>query len=415
MGHLIRSWSAFASRLPRHSVRFRLTMLYGVLFLGSGVGLLAITYLLVAQQFPRGANVSIHHVATSPPAVVNNATSPNADALGSSPAAVLHQMVIQSGIALGIMAVLSIALGWLIAGRVLRPLRTMTATTRQISDHNLHERLALLGPRDELKDLGDTIDALLTRLEAAFNAQRGFVANASHELRTPLTIGRTTLQVALADPEISLATLRVACEEVLDAGQQQEWLLDALLALASSQQGVEHRETFDLGLIAGAVIQSSRVEATARGLTVDAVIESAHVSGDARLVERIVVNLIDNAIRHNVANGNVRIEVGVLAGHARLRVRNTGPRIPADQIERLLQPFQRLIEGRAGDHEGLGLGLSIVTAIVDAHGAAFSVRPGLAGGLDVEVQFVGAVGCSRRAVDEPLTVPRDLMGTVQDP
>ena len=173
----------------------------------------------------------------------------------------LHQFLIWSLIALGIMAVVSIALGWLVAGRVLRPVRAMTASARLISDRNLHQRLALDGPHDEFKDLGDTIDGLLARLEQAFESQQRFVANASHELRTPLTLGRTMLQVALSDPSLTLNSLRATCEEVLDAGREQEQLIEALLTLARSQRGLDHSGTIDIAAIANDVVQSRRSDA----------------------------------------------------------------------------------------------------------------------------------------------------------
>ena len=195
------------------------------------------------------------------------------------------------------------ALGWAVAGRVLRPLRAMTLAARRISEDNLHERLAVPGPGDELKDLGDTIDGLLERLEDAFAAQRRFVANASHELRTPLTLSRTLLQMALSDPAPSIGSFRTTCEEVLEAEGQQERLIEALLTLARSQRGLERREPLDLAAITRNVLIAHGPEAAHRGLEVGTSITTAPVLGDACLLERLVANLVDNALRYNVPRG----------------------------------------------------------------------------------------------------------------
>jgi len=283
--------------------------------------------------------------------------------------------------------VVSVVLGWLVAGRILRPLPAMTAATRQISEDDLHRRLAMPGPGDELTDLADTIDGLLARLQAAFDAQRNFVANASHELRTPLTLERAMLEVALADPAATAESLRSTCEDVLGAGQQQERLIEALLTLARSQSGLDHREPFDLAEVAAQALDARRPQAQARGLNVDAVLVPAPVTGDPRLAERLVANLTDNALRYNVPGGRVEVMTGTRHGCAVLLVTNTGPEVPADQVHRLLQPFQRLSPDRAGEPGGSGLGLSIVAAIAKAHGAGISACPGRDGGLDIEVSF----------------------------
>jgi signal transduction histidine kinase len=386
-------------RLPRPTVRLRLTALYGGLFLLSGAGLLAVTSLFVAgvpgQLLPPG-----------PPGygrALAGTGSPD-PMRASISAALVHDLVVRSGMALAIMAVVSVCLGWLVAGRALRPLRVITATTRQISENNLHRRLALDGPDDEIKDLADTVDGLLARLEGSFDAQRRFVANASHELRTPITLGRAMLQVALANPALTLDSLRSACEEVLDAGRHQEGLIEALLTLATSQAGLAHRDCVDLGVVAANAVHSHEADAAARGLSLEAACSSAPISGDARLVERMASNLVENALRHNVRGGRVQVTVDAKQGHARLRVTNTGPHVAADQIERLLQPFQRLDAERAGTHDGLGLGLSIVAAIVKAHGATLAIDPGLDGGLYVEVRLPTLQGRPRSA--QPLEPAR---------
>jgi signal transduction histidine kinase len=285
------------------------------------------------------------------------------------------------------MIAMSVLLGWLVAGRVLRPLRVMTTTTRHISERNLHERLALAGPNDELRDLGDTIDELLARLEAAFDSQRRFVANASHALRTPLMLSQTLLQVALANPEITLDSLRATCEEAIDAGKDQGQLIDALLTLARSQRGLDRREPVQLRAIVNDALAARQTAALARGLQVNADLEDAQVSGDARLVERLVSNLVDNAIRYNVIGGRVEVQLESSATEATLTVINTGALVAPDQIDRLLEPFQRAVPDRTAGASGLGLGLSIVAQIAEAHGADLEVVARPEGGLVVAVTF----------------------------
>jgi signal transduction histidine kinase len=367
-------------RFPRRTVRLRLTLLYGSLFLAAGAGLLAITYLFLAHWL---AN-DIFYVSGQEAGVQ---VGIGYALLQELSAAVLHELLLGSGIALATMAVAATGLGWLVAGRILRPLQTMTATTRRISEHSLHQRLAAHGPADELKDLSDTIDGLLARLEAAFDAQQQFVANASHELRTPLTTERTILEVALANPHTTLDSLRAACQDVLAVGQQQERLIEALLTLARSQRGLDRREHCDLAAITSTVVHARQADAHSRGLHLDLRLGAALTPGDPRLIERLVANLVDNALRHNTPGGRVAITTGTRAGHAVVTVTNTGAAVPAAQIGRLFQPFQRLDADRTGAPGGLGLGLSIIAAIANAHGADLSARPRTGGGLKVEVGF----------------------------
>jgi signal transduction histidine kinase len=407
---------AFALRHPKTTVRWRLTMLYGGLFLISGAGLLAITYTLVAHATvtQRAAQAFQAEVPAGPPGQVRGNSPIRGFArihssallnrirrlLGSKPGQIavgivgsdqriadLHQLEVESVIALAIMAAISGALGWLVAGRVLGPLRTMTATTRQISEVNLNRRLAMGGRRDELRELADTIDGLLERLEGAFNAQRRFVANASHELRTPLSAARALLEMVLTDPHATLVTFRDTCEQVLDEGEHQEQLIDALLALAHGQRGIDHPEPIDVAAVVGNVLDAHEPAAAARGLRVDAALEPALISGDRRLIERLASNLLDNAIRHNRPDGHVRVVVKTQAGNPTLTLANNGAPVPADEIGRLLQPFQRLAPDRVGHRDGLGLGLSIVAAITSAHDATLDVAPGIDGGLEIEVRF----------------------------
>jgi signal transduction histidine kinase len=294
-----------------------------------------------------------------------------------------------------VMIAVSALIGWLLAGRVLRPLRIITDTTQTISEHDLHQRLALPGPRDELTVLGDTIDGLLGRLERAFDSQRRFVANASHELRTPLTVDRAMLQVALADPNLTLDSLRAACEEVLEAGREQERLIDALLTLARSQRGLDHKEPVDLAAVTRDVLHTLEPAATAGGLRVDASLSEATVPGDARLLYQLVSNLVDNAVRHNVIGGRVEVTISngtTAATAATLTVTNTGLPVAPDQVSRLLQPFQRGTPDRTANPSGFGLGLSIVADIAEAHGASLEILPRPEGGLAITVRFPSDTG-----------------------
>jgi signal transduction histidine kinase len=311
-------------------------------------------------------------------------------------AADLHQLLVNSGIALAILAVLALLAGWLLAGRMLRPIRTITRTAQRISSTNLHERLALDGPQDELKELGDTLDDLFRRLDAAFEAQRQFVANASHELRTPLARQRALIQVALADPQASFSSLRAAHERVLASEQHLEQMIDALLALTRGQVGLERREHVDLAPIASRALRARESEAAGLDLDVRATLAEAPAYGDPRLIERLIINLIDNAIRHNTPHGEVEITTGTRARQAFLAITNTGPAIPLEEIERLYQPFQRLVGTRTRHTTGHGLGLSIVHAIATAHGAELDTRARAQGGLTIEVSFPATSGARSR-------------------
>jgi signal transduction histidine kinase len=362
-----------ASRL---TLRVRLTVLYGALFTASVVAVVAGAEVLwpnllrahASQQAPGGS------VAPAPPGAQ----------LGDG----THSISVESVLFLLVVVALSLLLGWVVAERNLRPLRAIIATSRDISARNLHERLALTGPRDEFTELGETLDGLFGRLEASFESQRRFVANASHELRTPLAAERTLLQVTLADPAASVATLRAACEEVLELGGQQERLISALLTLASGEGGVDRWESFDLAEITGQVLASRAAES----VMVQAALHPAAATGDVRLAESLVANLVDNALRHNVPGGRVTVSTAVTGGWSVLSVSNTGPVIPAAEVDRLFQPFQRLsgerLSGRQLRHGGgYGLGLAIVRAIAEAHGASLTARARPEGGLDVEVTF----------------------------
>ena len=283
--------------------------------------------------------------------------------------------------------VLAVAAAWWLAGRFLRPLRAMTTAAQDISANNLGRRLNLEGPDDELTGLGRTLDALFARLQASFESQRQFVANASHELRTPLAGQRTLLQVALADPDADAQALRSTCEEALELSSQQERLINGLLTLATSERGVERWDPFDLAALTGDVVNSRQHEAECHGVQIDVSLEEAHAVGDASLAESLIANLLDNAIRHNVDGGTVEISTTATPAGALLSVGNTGAVIPSADLERLFQPFQRLGSQRVGPTDGHGLGLAIVQAVATAHGSTLVARPRPGGGLDIEVTF----------------------------
>jgi signal transduction histidine kinase len=376
---------------PRLTIRVRLTLLYGGILLASGAILSGATFLLVAYALPRGSPDDQAACCLQGVQKSTDFRGPLVDKqhlLAQQYNSDLHQLLVGSSIALAATTITAVVLGWLLARRVLRPLRTITNTTRGISEDNLHQRLALPGPRDELTDLGDTIDELLGRLQAAFEAQKSFVANASHELRTPLTLARATLQVALADPAITLDSLRAACHDVLDAGRQQEQLIDALLTLARSQRGLDHRQPVDLAAIATSVVQAREPTAEAVGVRLNVTGHTTPIAGDPHLLERLLSNLVDNAIHYNHSGGTVHVRTDTDTHHARLEVTNTGPQVAAVLIPRLLQPFQRTNTDRVtGEHDGLGLGLPIVHAIATAHHAQLNLQPQPTGGLAIEVRF----------------------------
>jgi signal transduction histidine kinase len=392
-------------RRPKPTIRLRLTLVYGGLFLACGTVLLAITYVLVRQQYTGQFFISSgkqgvagiidgHRHGTSGPVTTITGTpgvspgkAPNpaeiAAAARAQSTAALHQLLVDSGIALAVMAVFSIWLGWLIAGRALSPLRSITNAAREISARSLHRRLVLGGPDDELKQLATTFNELLARLEAAFEAQRRFVANASHELRTPLTLERALLELALSDPNADVASLRQTCEKLLAVGKEQERLIEALLTLSRSQRGLEQRDPVDLATIAA----TAATAADRNGLALQTSLRPARTVGDERLIERLIANLVDNAIKHNVSGGNVRVATGTTRGRAFLRITNSGQPVQPHELSRLLEPFERLDREHSVKENGLGLGLSIVDAIAKAHDAELTAKTRPEGGLEIEVAF----------------------------
>jgi signal transduction histidine kinase len=377
-------------RHPKTAVRWRLTLLYGGLFLACGAALLAVTYALVSHATVTGDPGGVFTIAGKirnlpakqvpapadsrgrqrpswkalPPGVRRVLTTPDGRATvryvgARQRIADLHNLEIESAIALAIMALISGGLGWLVAGRVLRP------------------------------------------LEHAYDAQRRFVANASHELRTPLTASRALLEMVVTDPHATSETFRDTCREALEENEQQEQLIDALLALAQGEQGIDRRETVDLEAVVDDTVRA--FQNAVEHLELDVVLSPATVRGDRRLLVRLVSNLLQNAIQHNAPDGYVRVRMDSRDGAAALSVLNSGPVVPAAEIDRLLAPFQRLAPDRLGHPGGFGLGLSIVAAIAAAHDAALEIAPGEHGGLRVEVRFP-ATGPICLAL-EPVPVP----------
>ncbi|MGW3289737.1 sensor histidine kinase [Streptomyces sp. NPDC001002] len=386
--------------LPRR-VRMRLTVLFGLLFVASGAVLLSITYFLVSR---RKVNITIFSQGVgglplpdggmdvlpgqSPPPWTEGAARELREQAVQQHALEMHHLLAQSGIALAMMAGISIVLSWLVAGRIVRPLRTMTSTIRQISARNVHERLDAKGPSDELKDLADTVDGLLGRLQTALESHKRFVANAAHELRTPLTLEHALLEEALMDDDTD--TFRTTFDRLLVISRQQARLLESLLTLAGSERGVEHPEPLDLAALAEDVLLSFDAEIERRGLTLETDIRPTGISGDPALIQRLVANLLDNAVDHNVPVGRVEIATGTdPTGRPFVSVSNSGNDIPPEQVDRLLEPFQRLVRTPDDGHHGLGL--SIVRAIVTAHGAELVARARPGGGLIMETYFPGRV------------------------
>jgi signal transduction histidine kinase len=348
----------------RPVLRVQLTLLYSGLVLG----------LLAAVLF--ATNLLYRHSAATAPTVAPAVAATGGRSFDVGPAII--------GL---VAAVIALAGAWWLAGRFLRPLRAMTTAAQEISATNLSRRLRVSGPDDELTELGRTLDDLFERLQASFESQRHFVANASHELRTPLAGQRTLLQVALADPGADSDTLRATCEEALALGAQQERLIDSLLTLATSERGIERWESFDLGALTQRIVINRQQDAERRGIEIDTAPKQTVAVGDPSLIESLVTNLVDNAIHHNHAGGQIKISTSPGAGRACLSVSNTGAAIAAEELDRLFQPFHRLGEERVRITDGHGLGLAIVRAIATAHGATLTARPRPGGGLDVEVSL----------------------------
>jgi signal transduction histidine kinase len=435
---------------PHPSVRLRLTLTYTALFVVTGTALLGISYLVVQQRekgprtavevicgksvgaqkvtrisgaaLPIGPGVLALNPAQCPNLVGSVyyrsfGTGPGGSASGTvtgskvqaapvSPATqaevgqltaavsasqshFLDSFRIVSAIALGIMTILSFGLSWWMAGRALAPVHRITDAARNLSERTLHARINLQGPRDELKQLADTFDAMLGRLEQAFTSQRRFVANASHELRTPLATERVLIDEALANRPASPDDLRTILEQLRANSEDTERVIDALLVLARSERGIEQWSPVDLTSLVASVVDQSAAEASGAGVTVSSTLEPTLVSGDPRLLDCLAGNLVENAIRHNVTGGTVTVSVfpSKKSPDAVLEVENTGPVLEPESVDGLVEPFRRAGPDRASGDGGVGLGLSIVNAVVSAHHGTMTLQARPEGGLLVRVQL----------------------------
>jgi signal transduction histidine kinase len=395
-------------RRPRPTIRLRLTVLYAGLFLITGAALLGLSYVLVDESLTRKP-AELEDIALdqrgAPSQTSPTATEQAEERLKTAVREqladdTLDRLALQYGLALIGLTALSVALGWIVAGRVLRPIQDITRTARRVSQDNLGERIDPSGPEDELRDLAVTFDSMLDRLEAAFASQRRFVANASHELRTPLTIMRTEIDVALADENAGAEELRAMAEAVRGALARSERLIEGLLTLARSDAALPRTDVVDLADAVRLGLHGLREEIDERRLDVRTALATARVQGDRPLLERLVANLLENAVRHNVDGGWVEVRVASERPVVRLTVSNGGEVIDATAADELLQPFQRRrrrpadtgsVSGQQGlparPPAGAGLGLSIVQAVTRAHGGKVTLTPRAGGGLDVEVEL----------------------------
>lgn len=390
---------SFTCLLSSPSVRLRLAALYGGLFLLCGAALLGIVNVLVRNSARSVRPASIYFSVGSDSPVLSPASSRSdlhtagGMAKRTSPVAaehmaLLHQLSVQSGIALALMAAVSTVLGWFMAGTVLRPVHTITQSVRQISANNLHRRLELSGPTDELKLLGDTFDDLLARLEAAFDAQRRFVANASHELRTPLTMMRTAVDVAMGKPDPPSARAAALAVKVRRGLDQAERLLEGFLVLARADQApLSEQSSVSLDRVATATLSECGDKIVAMALTVEQDLAAVVVEGSEVLLGQMVDNVIENAVRHNQPGGWVRVTTGVDGSFAQLIVESSGPILDQRAVGTLTEPFRRLGTPRTASDNGLGLGLSIVAAVAAAHYGALILQARPEGGLRVVVSI----------------------------
>jgi signal transduction histidine kinase len=395
-------------------VRTRLTLLYAALFFAAGSALLGITYGLVASSLPAtpaasakvssqeqqklnlqckeagGVRSGKHAVPVPRPApgVCQQAEAAYRAGVNSGSQSQRQRTLTGLGlfslIGLGVMTIASGGLGWVMSGRVLRPVRLITETARRASEQHLGERISLTGARDELKELADTFDDMLERLDAAFATQRRFVANASHELRTPLTVMRTAIDVTLAKPSPTQRQLTDMAVRVRRSIDRAESMVEALLTLAVSDQGRLSTEFTDLATWAEDAIDAAAPEIERLDLRVDTKLDPAETTGDPQLLERMISNLVDNAVRHNEPGGWIRLSTGIRDSAVYLEIANSGPFIPDDDVPSLFEPFRRL-EARTGVRDGVGLGLSIARSAVTAHHATVTARSQPAGGLSISV------------------------------
>ncbi|MFI8946860.1 sensor histidine kinase [Streptomyces sp. NPDC053750] len=390
-----------ATPLPwlRPTIRIRLTLLYGGMFLIAGILLLSIIYLLAAQAVRTGneplykiVDFNDLRVTSSDCPVVDNGNLSLSDFNAAISDCIDHQrkvaldnLLSRSLLALLGLAVIAFAFGYAMAGRVLSPLGRITRTARAVAGSDLSRRIELDGPDDELKELADTFDDMLERLQRAFTAQQRFVGNASHELRTPLAINRTLLEVHLSDPHAPVELQQLG-KTLLATNERSEQLVEGLLLLARSDNQIVERKPVDLAEVAGQAIDQVHAEAEAKGVQLRGTREPAVVQGNGVLLERIALNLVQNAVRYNVAEqGWVEVTTAVENGQAVLVVTNTGPVVPAYEIDNLFEPFRRLRTERTGSDKGVGLGLSIARSVARAHGGHIYAQPREGGGLVMRV------------------------------
>ena len=373
------------ARRPVLTLRLRLTLLYGGLLAVVAATLLGAALVVLdraVRSLPRFAPDVRLDVGDGRSLTSEQFTSLIRDSARG-------ELLRSAGLVFAVIAVVGVVAAYVLAGRALQPVSRVTSTARRLSEETLDQRISLDGPPDELKELADTFDAMLARLDAAFDSQRRFVANASHELRTPLSVIRTEVDVTLGDPGASTAELRTMGEVVREASIRADRLVDALLVLArsdaQSRSGLAQREAVDLATLVPAAVAAVAAEASARGLRVSTEVRTAPVEGDPHLLERLVGNLVENAVRHNLDGGWVEVRTGLASG-AFLAVLNSGPAVPAGDVEELFQPFRRGGTARTGSR-GAGLGLSIVRAVAAAHGGAVSAAPRTEGGLEVTVDL----------------------------
>jgi signal transduction histidine kinase len=401
-------------RTPPPTIRLRMTALYGLVFLITGAVLLTIGYELVRHnlngpgdyrhELQRLGIVPRGFFGRPPPGAPGSTGARIADAIRAQLRAdALHRLLIEYVVALGAMTIVSVVAGWLLAGRALRPLRDITATARRVSGENLGERIALKGPADELKELADTFDGMLSRLDGAFASQRHFVANASHELRTPLAIMRTEVDVSLADPDASVEDLRHMGDAVRETIDRCERLIEGLLMLARSEAATGHEEPADLAGLAADCITDLRARAEEAQVEMQDDLMPAWTRGEPALLERMIANLIDNGIRHNEAGGWLRASTRSRDRRVHVTVSNGGPRIDPAVAATLTEPFRRLDRGAGG----FGLGLSIVRSVVHAHGGTLEVSAPVEGGLVVQIELPAvaapAVGIVPKSTARALT------------
>jgi signal transduction histidine kinase len=398
----------------RLTLRTRLTLIYGGLFLVAGVLLLAVTYVLLGEQInssmPKSLEPSAMHlerrgegpggptrqvvVMTRDGDVLTGAVAERwmDEQTAALREAASTSLLAQGSVALGVVATVALGFGWLVTGRVLAPLRRVTDTARRIaaapgSNPGLAERIELRGPDDEVKELADTFDTMVERLDQSFHGQRRFVANASHELRTPLTLGRSLVEVAMHRRSAS-ADVKNLGTRLLEINSRHEQLISGLLMLAKSDHEVDARFPVDLADLVGHVVEQTSPEAATEGITVHETAADAPTTGDALLLERMVHNLVENGIRHNTGpGGTVQVTSRVHDDRAEVIVENTGPPVPAEEVPALFEPFRRHTTDRLVTAKGVGLGLSIVRSVATAHGGTATARPRPGGGLVVTVSL----------------------------